>query len=836
MENSNKELLRVSAFGFIILTFMLVSLMTFYSYQQQKGEYQKQAQGLYQSIVDTALINKVILEGFTSIADEVDEFPYFETLSRYTEQVKKDYPHIYMLELQQRITSEQRASFEQSYQQAGFNYFQVRSFSYETDRNWQAIAEKSEYYPVTFMAPFNPEAKEILGLDVSSVPFLARALEQSITTGKVVASKPFELAEKGRAYVLFKPLSKNKDVIASVLINTAELLKYLESQQSGSHIALHYPDYQGKWLVESLTKQSNTFGGLGRYQFEYNFEELGQPFMLAVSYPVKLSDFNLLLSAIIALFSFVIFRVVQRLQATALSLKSELNQSNLALHKSIKQKERLFANISHELRTPLTLISAPLDNLYQDSELTTAQKKLVEIAKHNGERLHSLANRIIDISSVDSKPKSIEPIVVDDIAIRLKIAFDSLLKAKGIEFDCHFNSQANINSDLSELISVLENLLTNALKYTDKSGKVSFSSQIDHGNRLNICIENTHQGLTKAQVSSMFERFERLNVSDSQKGFGLGLALVKEICDSNNWLIECTSEQGYVRFTLSIEKWQPIADNHSPADRQLSTIEKTTSRKSKSLNSILVVEDNTELRDFLVELFSVSYQVFQADNGKLGAELAEQHVPDLIVSDLMMPELSGFELVEQLATKDSTSHIPLILLTAKADEQTKLKGLELGAVDYITKPFVAKELIFKIDNILSRRSQVAKKNAEQAALMDETKSIEVVSERDKAFCQRLENILAKHYLDHSFNVEELVSKVALSERQLQRKLKAIYEQTPAEFIRSYRLNKAKELLLEGKSISLTSDLVGFNSSSYFSRSFKTAFGLSPKEFITQSSK
>jgi len=197
----------------------------------------------------------------------------------------------------------------------------------------------------------------------------------------------------------------------------------------------------------------------------------------------------------------------------------------------------------------------------------------------------------------------------------------------------------------------------------------------------------------------------------------------------------------------------------------------------------------------------------------------------------MMPEMDGFSLVKALAEHDNTSHIPAILLTAKADEESELKGLELGAVDYIAKPFEARQLLLKIKNTLDRQKLRFKT---QQNPDDPIESI--VSERDQKFIERLNQLVEKNYADSEFCVEKLVDSIAMSERQLQRKLKALFNQTPAEYIRNYRLLKAKELLIEGKSISLTSDLVGFNSSSYFSRSFKTAFGQSPKEFITQSPK
>lgn len=320
--------------------------------------------------------------------------------------------------------------------------------------------------------------------------------------------------------------------------------------------------------------------------------------------------------------------------------------------------------------------------------------------------------------------------------------------------------------------------------------------------------------------------------SDSEQGFGLGLSLVKDICNQNGWNIKCSCKTGSIIFTLTINDFVIESSKTSPAQRQIIELGLGKSQSSdKERQSVLIVEDNDELRGFLVDLLSSDYKVSNAANGLKGLGLAIDNMPDLVISDVMMPEMDGFSLVKGLAEHDNTSHIPAILLTAKTEEESKLKGLELGAVDYIAKPFEARQLLLKIKNTLERQKLRFKTQQSQDAPIEN-----IVSERDQKFIERLEQLVEKNYADNEFNVEKLVGSVAMSERQLQRKLKAIFNQTPAEYIRNFRLLKAKQLLLEGKSISLTSDLVGFNSSSYFSRSFKTAFGQSPKEFITQSPK
>jgi YesN/AraC family two-component response regulator len=248
--------------------------------------------------------------------------------------------------------------------------------------------------------------------------------------------------------------------------------------------------------------------------------------------------------------------------------------------------------------------------------------------------------------------------------------------------------------------------------------------------------------------------------------------------------------------------------------------------------SVLVVEDNDELREFLVTFLSMEYLVYSADNGQSGIKLAIERSPDMIISDVLMPIKDGFELVSQLSQNKQTCHIPIILITAKIDKESQHKGLSLGAVDYITKPFDIKNISFKLKNILMRQrkllsSHLTKDNQDDDKVQH--------NEPDKLFLKKLDHIIANSYQDSNFSVAKLISEIGITERQLQRKFKRLYNEKPATYIKNYRLNKAKELLLKGQSIAITSDNVGFNSQSYFSQSFKEAFGKSPKDFTLKNS-
>jgi DNA-binding response OmpR family regulator len=248
--------------------------------------------------------------------------------------------------------------------------------------------------------------------------------------------------------------------------------------------------------------------------------------------------------------------------------------------------------------------------------------------------------------------------------------------------------------------------------------------------------------------------------------------------------------------------------------------------------SILVVEDNEELLEFLVTFLSMEYLVYSADNGQLGIELAIDKLPDMIISDIMMPVTNGFELVSNLSQNNQTSHIPIILITAKVDHESQLKGLSLGAIDYITKPFDIKNISFKLKNILLRQQKLL-----SSRLTNDKQNTDKLSynETEQLFLNKLDNIIANSYHDSGFSVATLIAEMGITERQLQRKFKRLFQQKPATYIRDYRLQKAKELLLKGQPIAIISDNVGFNSQSYFSQSFKIAFGHSPKDFIIKHS-
>ena len=828
MDKPQKQLLFTLLVLFLTITLIVSSLIIKASYQESNANFHNKANVIYQSLTEAALINTVVLESFVSLASNLKLPLEKQRVRHYTEKIQKKYPHIYMFELQQAVKKEDVIKFQNTMRSFDQSSYTLKSFSYDTDRKWQPLPEKPIYYPLTFMAPQLPEAEEVLGLDILSVPFLSRALNESINQQSIFSSKPFELAEGGRAYILFQAIP-NTESIASLVISIKALLSYINKINLDTDIILQYPDYHGEWITESTNENEVTKSFFGHYIVEYKFNNFGQPFTLVIQKPVTLADLNIGLTLTLDIIIFAIFILIYQLTRKVIKSKHLLDNKNLELQTLIKSKQNLFANISHELRTPLTLISSPLEQLIDASNLTSKQNKLLKMANNNSKRLFKLVEKILNLTSTNKKEKSLENIVIDDQIVKYIIAFEPLLQAKNINLSKSLTSNAVLKADQDDIASIIENLLTNALKYTLCNGWVKLKSSVDNGH-YQLIIENSHNGLTNVETDKVFDRFERLGQSDSEQGFGLGLSFVKDICQENNWKIECNSTANHsISFILTINDFSILEEQTiTPAQRQINELALSKDSKAKThKQSILIVEDNTELREFLADIFSGEYSVKTAKNGLLGVDTAIDEIPDIIISDVMMPDLDGYQLVEKLTQHDNTCHIPIILLTAKADKESELKGLKLGSIDYITKPFDANSLLSKVRNTLDKKQSLLN----STSTSDRKHNVQYLSERDKNFNEKLNRVVEENYIDSGFSVEQLVDKIAMSERQLQRKLKAVFNQTPAEFIRYYRLLKSKELLLAGKSISNVADLVGFNSSSYFSRSFRSTFNQSPSEFI-----
>lgn len=537
--------------------------------------------------------------------------------------------------------------------------------------------------------------------------------------------------------------------------------------------------------------------------------------------------------------------------AAALAYKVRLNEKAKAEATRIKDmdeiKSRFFANISHEFRTPLTLIQGPLqqieENTKRNEEAATVPLRHIKTMRRNTDRLLELVNQLLDLSKLDSGKMKLQVIKGDVLQLlkALTASYDSMAERKGIHYHVHFPEGTTIAFfDKDKLEKIVSNLLGNAIKYTNEGGTVAVGVAIED-NRLRITVDDNGPGIGKKELDKIFDRFYQVEGTED-KGSGIGLALVKELVDLYRGQISVSSEPGKgsrFKVSLPIDKasfkenelmygeWKSeeafINRNIEPGEEKLMNKEINQS----TLPLILAVEDNADLRNFIRETVHKHYQIIEAVNGKEGLERAIAEVPDIIISDVMMPVMDGFALAEKLKKDERTSHIPVILLTARAGQHHKLEGLESGADDYLTKPFDARELLVRIQNLINQRKLLRKKFAGEILL----KPSEVaVNSADEVFLNKIMKAIEENMSEEEFGVEALAKEAAMSRSQLHRKLVALTGQSPSEILRNTRLLRAKELLQKrSASPSEVAFKVGFNSHAYFSKCFKEEFGVSPGE-------
>lgn len=519
----------------------------------------------------------------------------------------------------------------------------------------------------------------------------------------------------------------------------------------------------------------------------------------------------------------------------------EIETQKNVIESLLERKNELFANISHEFRTPLTLILGPLAKELENLDRPKNSKNL-QMIQRNANRLLGMVEQILKLTElrkgviINKLPHAINPILeaVTD-------SFQSLSESKQIALSLHLDSDVNIFALHDSLEVMVGNLLSNAIKYTPEGGKVTVQSKVSN-KTVQIIVTDTGVGMTKVQQNDVFERFVRLDKTSDISGIGIGLSIVKELALANKGKVKLksTEDKGSTFIiNLPITNQAALADTLSVKSiehliRQESNINKETQTKTNiSLNQselqkeiILIIDDNPDMISYIQETLKPSYHCLTANRGEAGFELAKTQVPDLVICDIMMPGIDGYEVARLLRNDIITSHIPLVLLTAKGDECSRIKGWNENIDDYMTKPFNENELRARVNNIIALRSLI------KASMTKQTKRREnQLTDKDKAFIQKLNSILEQHYQDPLCNRSIIAKNMAVSERQLQRKLKGLINQNPMDYLRNYRLEKGAKLISTGKPINLISDLCGFNSASHFTQCFKAKFGVTPKKYL-----
>jgi signal transduction histidine kinase/ligand-binding sensor domain-containing protein/DNA-binding response OmpR family regulator len=528
-----------------------------------------------------------------------------------------------------------------------------------------------------------------------------------------------------------------------------------------------------------------------------------------------------------------------------------------------EMKSHFFANLSHEFRTPLMLIKGPMEQLMEDKSNGKHLQRYRMIYR-NTQNLQSLIDQLLELSQLEAATIPVKAKYEDVLIVLKGIVYSFTSFAEGKNITLSFNSSENSVKawiDKDKLEKIINNLLSNAFKFTNDGGVIEVKVEklmLDSRNFIQLRIKDSGIGIPKAKLEKIFDRFYQVDDSSQRAygGSGIGLALVKELVELHRWEISVVSEVGQcTEFTIKIPLWDYLDENQKVRSESIDTSElirteslnpvespqtdypganqnkDTDSILINDLPSILLVEDSLDVRSYLYDLLKSEYIIYQAGNGKEGITLAQEKMPDLIISDVMMPEMDGMEFCRRIKTDWMTSHIPVILLTAKASGESKIEGLETGADDYLTKPFSSRELFIRIKNLLEQR----KKLREKFGKAEELKPVAPIPNPiDEEFIQRAFDLVEKSLDNTQFDVDTFAKEMFLSRMQLHRKLQSITGQTPGDFIRTFRMKKAAQLLKENKlSITQIAYEVGYNSPAQFSRAFSKQFNSTPSEYLNR---
>ncbi len=525
------------------------------------------------------------------------------------------------------------------------------------------------------------------------------------------------------------------------------------------------------------------------------------------------------------------------------NLYSKLEQRETQRQKELNDaKTRLYTNITHEFRTPLTVILGMADSLKKNGQNNIPEK--MDTITKNGKNLLQLVDQMLDLSKLESGRMSVNKISANIIPF-LKYAFQlQEFYAEEKNISMHFFSESQsyeIEFDPEKTAAIVSNLLRNAIKFTSNGGQISM--KVFQSNE-KICIEIKDNGIGVPQekLETIFDRFYQVDGANTRKegGAGIGLAVTRELVNLLKGSIEVKSNPGLgTIFTVklpyipAVEKSLAIADAYEETElwEDQSDPADVLQLKSNGHQRLLIIEDNPDVIGYLKACYQNQFSIHTAKDGKEGFQLAIEEIPDIIISDVMMPEMDGFELCEKLKEDYRTSHIPIILLTAKADIPSRIEGLETGADAYIVKPFNQRELLVRMQKLLELRRKLFRRYSSGNSL--EFSSNPVIQKEDRFF-KKLNEIILTNLGDEFFTIQVLCDEMAMSKSQLYRKFNALTNIPAAKYIRTLRMKKAKELLqTTSMNITEVGYEVGMKSVSGFSKLFKEEFGYSPTDFVKE---
>ncbi len=680
--------------------------------------------------------------------------------------------------------------------------------------------------------------------------------------------------ESGKNSILKKQISDTRTITLpsdqSVFSFEFAALDYFNPQKN--KYAYKMEGVNPDWVFTDAAKRFATYTNLdpGDYTFKVKgsnnddiWNEEGTSIKVTILPPWWRT--NLAYFICVLIIGFVIY-LIWHFQMKRIRIKHELEMEHIQAEKYQeidRLKSHFFANISHEFRTPLTLILSPIEQLIKNNFKGNMKEGFVSI-RSSAKKLLRLVNQLLSLSKLEAGQMKLQVSKQNIIPVFKRIInlFSSLAERNKIDLNITSPESLVMYFDEEKIETILNNLLSNAFKFTSEGGSVEVSitplpsaSPLSKGGLrgVQISVSNTGPHIPKNQLEKIFDRFYQVESNNHVEGTGIGLSLTKDLIELHHGQISVESIGGEkTTFTILIpggkenyveeeiespllkgvrnversEKGMSEPDNETiEVEESAQIIQKS---ESENLPIVLIVEDNEEVRTYLRKNFEEKYNIIEAFNGKIGLQQAEEKLPDLIISDVMMPEMDGFEFCDKIKNEIITSHIPVILLTARATREDKLEGLKTGADDYLPKPFDLEELSVRIENLIKQRRSLKDRFLKEALF-----GIEKITSHpaEQEFIEKITHIINQNIDNADYNVDDFVQEIGMSRTQLFRKIKDWTNLTPHEFIQLCRLKKAAELLKD-KSLNVTEAAfaVGFKTASHFIRSFKRQFGKTPKEF------
>lgn len=507
-----------------------------------------------------------------------------------------------------------------------------------------------------------------------------------------------------------------------------------------------------------------------------------------------------------------------------------------------KAKLQFFTNISHELRTPLTLIADPVNYIIHDDNLNSQQRSMLQIVQRNVLVLTQLVSEILDFRKVQNGKMELR-LSDFNLAESMKqwiMLFSASAQKKHITISMNAPDAVMLRADQDKIERICYNLLSNALKYTSEGGEITLTAKEEDG-RVMISVADNGCGISSDELPYIFNRFYQ--AKNAGRGTGIGLAIVKAFTELHHGEVSATSIEGKgSTFTIHIPVRQKGEVTNQPTEKIEQLVEPSSAEEvpnqarhideliqpyQTDKPEVLIIDDNIDIRTYLRSVLSEKYNVSEAADGKVGLELARKIVPDIVLSDIMMPVMDGLAFCQQLKTDKAISHIPVILLTARSLDEQRAEGYEHGADAYLSKPFSLRLLLSRIDNLIESRKKL---NQTWSKGVEDDEIGNISNEIDKSFLKQLRKIIQENLANSDLSVEQIGDEIGLSRVQLYRKVKALTGYSPVEIVRKARLTRARHLLqTTERTVSEVAYAVGFSTPSYFSKCYKDEFGENPKK-------